>query len=90
MSDQEICKRFDTKIKKSDWPNSVDEVIQIDAQWFTKEKYAKVWTDLKMVKRLFSFCNSLYDDFDDGKKAKVTFSEYEILENGKPIEVDFL
>ena len=36
--------------------STVEKILQVDAHWFKSEKYAKVWTDLKSIKRLFSYC----------------------------------
>ena len=64
---------------------TVDDILQIDAFWFVNEKKAKVWTDIKDIKRLFSYANNQYND-----EVKSTFSEYEILCNNEVITVDFL
>ena len=87
-----ITSDFDIKDKLQDYPRwkDVDEILMLDAHWWAKEGSSKikVWTDLKQIKRLFSYGNRNTDD--DGNKIPTTYSEYEVLCNNQPIIVDFL
>lgn len=72
----------DSKIdywKKERPSDSIDRILQTDAHWFKSEKHAKIWTDRTTLKRFLSYC---------GEKEKGRlFSEYEVVCNGKVIDI---
>lgn len=56
---------------------NIDEILQLNAYWFKPERFAKIWTSLPTLRRFLRYCASEYEH--------PTFSEYELLLNGKVI-----
>lgn len=77
QSDEAIRRTLNYAIVKT-----IDEALQIDAFWFTGEKFAKVWTNAASLKRLLSYCSK--------EDKESTFSEYDIILNGNIISYNTL